>query len=187
MRWNTHPCRDHLGNEYPSERAMCAAYHVKNSTYRMRLARGSAPEQALTTPTARNDPRPFICDGESYKSLGALCAATGACPSTVRRRLAQGMPIEKAVEKGRVKDPVGRLYPDAKAMCAEWHVPYGTYRGKLRNDPGEAISLACIAAWPGKSADPHRIIKCVSFPWFLCTDDSGNNAVIRADELRKLM
>ena len=46
----TKPSEDHLGNGYPSEKAMCRAYGINQALYKQRLARGMGQEEALTAP-----------------------------------------------------------------------------------------------------------------------------------------
>ena len=43
----TNGVTDHLGNYYPNDREMCAAYGIKQTTYIKRLSRGSTKEEAL--------------------------------------------------------------------------------------------------------------------------------------------
>lgn len=45
---NSTPCTDHMGQHFPSQKAMCEAWGVFYSTYKKRIMRGWTQEQALT-------------------------------------------------------------------------------------------------------------------------------------------
>lgn len=47
---NTTICYDHLGNKYPSKKAMVQHYDMRYSTYMSRICQGWSIEKALTTP-----------------------------------------------------------------------------------------------------------------------------------------
>lgn len=51
VNYNSVPCKDHLGNEYPTIANMCKKYKIKRTTFQHRLHRGWSLEEALTSPT----------------------------------------------------------------------------------------------------------------------------------------
>ena len=45
------PCKDHLGNEFPTKKAMCAHWGINAVTFSSRWNNGWTLEEALTAPT----------------------------------------------------------------------------------------------------------------------------------------
>lgn len=97
--------------------------------------------------------------------------------------------VQKKRKYGTCMDHNGTEHPTAKAACEAWHILPITFRyhRPLEKTDGDAIKAACTATWPGKTAGPYRILKCVQFPWFLCSDEAQSSILLHADALRKLM
>ena len=77
------PCKDHLGNEFPSQKAMCDYYGINMNTFKGRIENNSSIEEALgiipyiyfKTKNARITDNLFIKEVKSHqnKMLYAVC------------------------------------------------------------------------------------------------------------------
>lgn len=69
---------DHLGNEYPTLRAMCSAYGTTASCYLKRIERGASKRDALTIPCNR---RFYKYKGHIFTHKEGLLAYAGLMPT----------------------------------------------------------------------------------------------------------
>lgn len=142
------PVKDHLGNEYPSKRAMCGAYGMPLSTYGNRLNRGWTVEQALTVPRESNAPKvnhkKIWKDhlGNEYVSVNDMCSRYGISEKVFwsRKRILK-WPLEKILTTPlqtnagnaiKTKDHLGNEFDSICAMCDHYHVGWSTYRERRK-------------------------------------------------------
>lgn len=73
------PCKDHLGNQYPSITEMCKAYKIKPETYNRRIKVYMwSVEKALTTPVKKNGGQYcYDHEGTRFKSESLMCQHWG--------------------------------------------------------------------------------------------------------------
>lgn len=76
----TVPCKDHLGNEYPTTRAMCEAWNIDYDLYLARLRNGFSVQKALEKLTPSDKDAALYnglvdMNGVKYKTLTAMCQA----------------------------------------------------------------------------------------------------------------
>lgn len=195
------PCKDHLGKEYPSRTAMCAAYDIPIAVLDFRLKQKYSLERALTEPVRpkfANEAARTDHTGKIYASEAKMCEAYGITNSVLHGRLDRGYTLERALTEPAnadhiVKDHTGRTFRNAKALSEYWHVSRVTYNNrsfhaKRKRTPPEHVLPGVIAeTYPGIAAGPYRITKCVAFPWFLAEDAAGNDVMLHADTIRKLL
>lgn len=89
---------DHRGNKYPSIKAMCKAYGIRDATWRSRRRAGWSVERALETPEYPKSIPARDADGNCYKSIKAMAEAYGLPRSTLNARLNRGMALEMALK-----------------------------------------------------------------------------------------
>ena len=145
-RLSCRACTDHTGREFPTFRAMCAAWGKRYITVAKRLERGATIERALTEPsrwTRRHEGR-IVADhtGRWFPSVNAMCAAWGVERRTFNYRLAAGWSQERALTEQSLhehpairmprQDHTGREFPTAEAMCLAWGQTSRRVRGRLR-------------------------------------------------------
>ena len=65
------------GHEYPSHRAVSAAFGVPDRTYRYLLSTGQTPSQITAIPEDFNPHAPVICGDHEYRDLYTFAAAQG--------------------------------------------------------------------------------------------------------------
>lgn len=117
-------CRDHLGNEYDSIKAMCDAYGISLTTYYSRKQKGYGIEKCLSSIKMN---RHFV-DHKNivYSSFSAMCAAYGLDGGLVRGRIKAGWTLEEALEynrhtynrpKYKYTDHKGNKYESLEKMC----------------------------------------------------------------------
>ncbi len=92
------PCKDHLGNKYPTLTAMATAYGLTDACLSRRLNIYHFPlEKALTTPT-RNSPKPiYDHKGNWFKSVSELAEHYHIDRKTLTYRLSHGWTMEEAL------------------------------------------------------------------------------------------
>ena len=137
-------CRDHLGNEFASVKAMCHAWGVSRKAYDHRVSRGASTQEALTGQVRRR--LPATCKpcrdhlGREFPSKVAMCRHWGVEWGTFRHRMRAGWGLERALtgspSKGAplsrpCRDHLGREFPSIAAMCRAWDVSYPTYSYRM--------------------------------------------------------
>lgn len=135
-------CADHLGNTFPSVRAMCRAWRINPATFKNRMQIGWDLEKALATktpgPTSITGP-----DGHTYKSIRSMCTANGMSSATVCRHIAAETDMQSAVVTALERtgtraaskacaDHIGQTHDNETRMCAAWGVRLTTFRRRIR-------------------------------------------------------
>lgn len=147
---------DHLGNEYPTRRALTKAYGINETTLQNRLKRGMSLEDALTRPNLYS-----VTDhlGNTYPSKKEMLKAYGVPRNTFEARIAEGYSLEAALtaKPGTLRKPVrdykGKEYPSIKAMLEAYKVPATTYNFRKRSGWTEKECLLGRKkkkSWPSK-------------------------------------
>lgn len=144
----TVPCKDHLGNEYPTTRAMCEAWNIDYDLYLARLHNGFSVQKALEKLTPRDKDAALYnglvdINGVEYKTLTAMCQAWGISVKCFVGRIERGWSFEEALSipadtsnpvkrHSRVSDHVGNKFTSVNAMCKYWDVNLGTYKYRVK-------------------------------------------------------
>lgn len=134
----TVPCKDHLGNEYHTTRAMCEAWNIDYDLYLARLRNGFSVQKALEKLTPRDKDAALYnglvdMNGVKYKTLTAMCQAWGVSVKCFVGRIERGWSFEEALSipadtsnpvkrHSRVSDHVGNKFTSVNAMCKYWDV-----------------------------------------------------------------
>ena len=137
-----HACRDHLGNAFPSKKAMCEFWHVPRNVYFTRVKAGKTLEECLSPATTgrRNGSRQSnrVKDhlGREHYNLDAMCAHWGITKSDYMQNIRNGLPLARALTErtGRPehpKDHTGQEFPSINAMCRAWGITKTTLRARL--------------------------------------------------------
>ena len=139
---HTVPCKDHLGNEYPSKTAMCKAYDISLVAFSRRIKRGYTLKDALMLPSnSYNAKKTEDHLGQEFRSVSSMCAAYGIGQVTFAKRIKRGMPLEEALtnptmKKGRhtvpCKDHLGNEYPSKIVMCDVYGISLMTLFRRIR-------------------------------------------------------
>lgn len=154
--------KDHLGNDFPSIKAMYEAWGIDEGTYYYRIRTGRTLEEALTgkgcePPRGR---REASCKpvkdhlGNEFSSEKEMCEEWNIDYDNYRRRISTGWDMQKALEapvnrykkthnrthksssspKHRKKycvDHLGNIFNTEKEMCAAWNISWYTYRSRI--------------------------------------------------------
>ena len=150
------PCKDHLGNEFPSKKAMCKYYGINPCTFKDRIDKKQMSlEDALTTPVKKR--KKGSCKdhlGNEFPSETAMCKYYGINPCTFKDRIdkkqmslkdALTTPTKKLQQS--CKDYLGNEFPSEAAMCKQYGINQGTF-GKRKND--SHISLEKALTMPAR-------------------------------------
>lgn len=93
------PCKDHLGNSYPSIKEMCKVYSINPETYsrRVKVYKMSVAE-ALTRPVKHNGGQQIRDHkGILYKSRTRMCEQYGIARKVFEYRITHGWSLEEAL------------------------------------------------------------------------------------------
>lgn len=117
---------DHLGNAYPSIKAMCDAYAVKTSTYQCRIRNGYTTEEALTgvretvtPPPAKKVTPPKKTKAEKQQKSGQM-------------------------QKNTVVDHLGNEYDSTLEMCQAYGIRVDTFKYRLKHGSTLAQALTRV-------------------------------------------
>ena len=150
------PCKDHMGNKFPSITAMCKHYGIGIDTFNKRInEKHMSLEDALTTPVKKQKPIPCKDHlGNEFPSKKAMCKYYGINPCTFKDRIdkkqmslkdALTTPTKKLQQS--CKDYLGNEFPSEAAMCKQYGINQGTF-GKRKND--SHISLEKALTMPAR-------------------------------------
>ena len=132
-------CRDYIGREFNSLRAMAEAWGLPPDTVAERLRKGWPVKRALITPFHGKFRR--VVDPESgyvYPSISECARATGLNVATIFTRRRTGR-ADLAGYAGRLnctlaRDHLGREFPSISAMAEAWGLPRHTVYARLLRD-----------------------------------------------------
>lgn len=139
-------CQDHLGNVYPSKRAMCEAYGITTSIFFSRMGNLKwSLEKSLTTPLVEVPETSIaITDhlGQEFPSINAMCKHWKVARSTFRLRTEKkGWSVERALTEPVKQtnsmraqhwtDHLGNDFPSLNAMCEAWGITHHTFSTRV--------------------------------------------------------
>lgn len=163
-------CQDHLGNTYPSKRAMCEAYGIDRAMFFGRISIGWSLEDALTKPYQElPSTSKTVTDhtGQTFISVSEMCKHWKMTRVTYNARRKAGWSIEKAlttpikrikVEKTPHTDHLGNTYESLNEMCRAYGITRWMYQSRIEN------------GWSVKDA----LTKPISINATECHDGFGN-------------
>ena len=152
--------KDHLGNEFETQTAMCANYNISVKSFHERKAKGMTLEEALTQPKIDTKHRRFFDHkGNCFKSQKEMLTYYGVSGSSFRRKKAKGLSLEECLKardtkrpmsqkdfdkehSGVVIDDKGVQYNNVHDMCRAHGILYRTY--KRRRMLGKTLSEALL-------------------------------------------
>lgn len=137
--------KDHLGNEFPSIRAMCKHWNVETSRYFGRRKIGWPLEKILTTEDKIVYPENTIPAedhlGNKFPSENEMCKFWGIPRTTYRLHIKQGWSVEKALTTKKrdikiVKQPCvdheGNEFSSINDMCKHWNITRQLYSSRIK-------------------------------------------------------
>lgn len=121
---NAIPCKDHLGNEYPSKTAMAAKYGTSVGEINRKLKLGKTLSEILSE--SKIDRAIKDENGNEYPSISAMARAKGISASTISARIRRGTDAKQINSTGKlcgkaVRDHLGNEYPSMKAMAEKYN------------------------------------------------------------------
>ena len=133
-------CYDHLGNEFPSKKALCEHYHITASQFYTRTHNGWSLEDALTKRRgAKGTKSVYDHLGNRFDSVEQMCNHWGIADSTFQGRVARGMSVEKALTATHEDthgeecyDHLGNKFPSTAKMCEHYGIPRQMYYGRIK-------------------------------------------------------
>ena len=134
-----HECEDHLGNRFPSKKAMCEYWHVPRNVYFSRKKQGKTLAQCLAPVARRNASQVNVLrdhEGNEFMSLDDMCAHWGILKSQYIQNIRNCLPVSRALTEvtprpERPRDHTGREFGSINAMCRHWGVTKTMLRSRL--------------------------------------------------------
>lgn len=138
--------KDHLGNEFPSLKAMADYWNIPDSTLHNRLYNLKLPiEQALTLTNEEVSSLRRACKdhlGNVYESKKAMCEAYNIDRQVFFGRMGMGWSLEDALTKPidmqpknskEITDHMGNTFKSISEMCRYWNMTRQTYVARMKN------------------------------------------------------
>ena len=134
-----HECVDHMGNTFPSKKAMCDHWRVPRNVFFARQRQGLDLQQCLapvTRPRA-SQANPIIDpDGREFMNLDAMCAHWDISKSQYILNIRNGLDLRRALTETTERpdtptDHLGNRYPSINAMCRAYGITKTTLRARL--------------------------------------------------------
>lgn len=131
-------CFDHLGNPYPSKKAMLEAYGISDALYKSRLNHGWSLEQTLTEPKVDNVYYDHL--GNAFPSASAMYKHYGVSRQLVSLRKKKGWPLERILSQNETNnngkprktiDHQGIIFSSTTEMCKYYGINTATYYSRL--------------------------------------------------------
>lgn len=154
--------KDHLGNEFPTQKAMCEHYKIKPAAFQKRIERGHTLEEALTNAGmdfrgSKGKPC-YDHNGKSFNSVKEMCAYWNVKTTNYESRRKLGWSIQDSLigkplkEKlhGPYCDPNGEVFNTLKDLCEHWNINVTTVQHRLRK-PDQYPTLNEVLTVPLKS------------------------------------
>ena len=136
-------CKDHLGQIFESQKAMCAYWHVTASTFQQRRKKNYSLQECLCG--CKKQPNynaiPYTDHlGHKFNSATELCQHWNVRLDTFLNRHKKGWTIEECIFGKKDKsfyaeiiiDPNGKTFRNQKEMCEYWNVSYDAYLFRKR-------------------------------------------------------
>lgn len=134
-------CKDHLGQDYPSQNKMCKKYGISSSLYSWRIKNKWSIEAALTT---SQDDKNITYDhlGKKYETQKKMCEKYQISENTYRYRRSRGLSVGDALtmtsdelEKYRpkIKDHLGNEFASKQKMLDHYGIDFKTFQDRMDN------------------------------------------------------
>ena len=133
-------CRDHLGNVFKSQTAMCEYWNSDVNLF-VKLAHvnpGLSVERRLEL-SKRSGTDTSVIDhlGNKFKTIEEMCEYHNTEPSVYNTRRKRGMTVEQALTavkmiRGVAIDPFGNNFNSVKDMCKAYNISISVFRARLR-------------------------------------------------------
>ena len=138
--------KDHLGNIYNSQSAMCKHYNIPIQVYKRRMKGNWGLERTLTTPVhgfLSVETMPKIDHkGHLYDSFSHMCRTYGLSIPTVRARLEYGQTLEQALTTPIKNYQIhynGKTYPSISELLHTYSIKQNTYSQRKKSKPNQTV------------------------------------------------
>ena len=147
------PCKDHMGNEFPSKTAMCKHYGISTTSFDKRInEKQMSLEDALTTPVAKQRKGSYKDHlGNEFPSKKAMCDYYNINTGTFDRRRKKQMSLKdilttpaRKLQTGSCKDHIGNEFPNKQAMCKYYGISYAAFKHRTNSNASIEEALGII-------------------------------------------
>lgn len=139
LRTTAIKCRDHLGNEFESKKAMCEYWHIPRAIYFQRIKAGWDLEKALTTKletTMKTKKSIFDGQGNEFYNLDTMCEYYNISKTQYMINIRNNLSVQDALTSKteplkHPKDHLDNEYESINAMCRHYNITKTTLRSRL--------------------------------------------------------
>lgn len=182
-------CKDHLGNEFPSQAAMLRHYGVTRDVFQSRIDLGWNLADIFAHPESI-DPRKKQTDhlGNEFDSLADMLTFWGIHEQTYRHRKKSGMPLKECLESPNqqmreCEDHLGNKFSSVDEMCAYWNIPKFRYYARL--EKGKTLEEALSLIKAKTTIDDHLLVVKRMEKQFYKVTYNGREDIWSCDEIMK--
>lgn len=134
MRYNAREYIDHLGNKFPSEKALLEYYNIAKTTFHRKLREGLPLEEILTK-WQRQSTKCYDHLGNEFSSITQMIKHYGVTEHNYLCGIHHNFSLEKILTKKRqtISDHLGQQFKTKKDMCKHWNISINSVKRRLRN------------------------------------------------------
>lgn len=146
-------CKDHLGNEFPSIKAMCRHWGINHETYKCRIKIGCSVKNALTEPLMTKkemSAKAFVTKkqkgsfvqamdhlGQRFACFVDMCRHWKIPDRTGQYRIDHGWSVKETLTTPVIqhKEPIdhlGNRFNTIKEMCKFYNIKPTTFNNRIR-------------------------------------------------------
>ena len=145
------PCTDHLGNTFPSQKAMCKHYHITKDSFNKRIKNNWTLKDALTVPIKKRNKSCKDHLDNTFPNVTAMCKHYNITKDVFNSRTKKGWSLKDALttpiknkHKGSCRDHLGNEFPSKKAMCVHYNISYDIFKERIKNNTPIEEALGVI-------------------------------------------
>ena len=136
-------CKDHIGNQFSSIKAMCEYYGISKGVYYRRIKSGWPVEEALTAKVDGSKRSHVVYGpyGDKYRNIAEMCKAYNTTCSKYYKRLSLNYTQKEALETNKlprkkykvhrkpkeVEDHLGNRFSSLNEMCEHYGICAATF------------------------------------------------------------
>ena len=135
------PVYDHMGNIFPSLKALCQHYGINKTTLRERLKAMPLSDALILPINSKKTPSKYRCKdhtGREYVSMTSMCKVYGTPLSTFLDRIHKGWTMERSLTQPPIDtsqvitDHYGYRHKSITSMCQKYGIAPRTFSFRVK-------------------------------------------------------
>ena len=150
--------KDHLGNLFPSQSAMCKHWDISLAAYKRRLKDGWSQKDALEKSLHQYTIEDHL--GNKYPTIAAMLEYWNISSSTYTKKIKENIPLEEILtctkhilhtKQTTTIDIIGNTFATRKDMCKYWHTTDSAYIYRIKTGYSQIEALNIIPKLSNKT------------------------------------